>query len=754
MTNDPTPWADFSAREFERFCRDLLARRLGTHVEIFTAPDGGRDLRAQAGQIIIQCKRYTTKESDLLAAMRKEAAKEAVRKAQRYILMTSLRLSDKARRNLRTMIPSLREEGDILDHDDITRLLQQYPDIRELYPPLWANDDAFIRRIRREWAERATTSENAIEMGAVIDSMQYFVCPPQTETAMQKLCGQRALIITGPPGAGKTMLARHLIWRFVHEEGYEPIVLNGTADDALPLHKPGVKQLFLYDDFLGSTFLYDQREKNESRKLHAFISRVRASEDKLVILTTREYIFRQAKQTPHALSGDDEFYAPLILPLCQSSLRFRAELLRRHLLHAHVSTDQIETLFYNPHGERWGSNYYLKRILQHPSFNPRLIAAALGPHRRETEIVHFPSYLCDALDTPYFLYENAFISHLAQGQRHILLTLATYPDGLSVKELLPAVLAYEGYSSAALRPASLENDLRVLIGDFLSSDCRGGDNIFIRFANPGVRDFLHAYLERHPSVFETLFCAADSTEQLLHLSKILYRARLAFPQDTKQLFSMRCAEHLREKTNNTWDLHLRAELLNHISSEFSRGLFSELATALINEAAQRNEGGIPDDAIFTYREILNTLVMYGKTKQPWDDILEAVFRGSSTLWAIEFAASFDKRFSLRLVNPDSPSPAAAQWLNAYMWRMEYADEKETEDELDFFEECFIDYKPRYCGIDFNALHKMLRRCLRYERREAALSQEEEPEPDEPTEDEDSLIRSVFEPQMPTNEPPS
>lgn len=62
----------------------------------------------------------------------------------------------------------------------------------------------------------------------------------------------------------------------------------------MDLLEDGKKQIFFFDDFLGNTF-FEHGEKGFESKLILFIRHIRKAKDKLLILTTREYILQDAK---------------------------------------------------------------------------------------------------------------------------------------------------------------------------------------------------------------------------------------------------------------------------------------------------------------------------------------------------------------------------------------------------------------------------------------------------------------------------
>ena len=66
--------------------------------------------------------------------------------------------------------------------------------------------------------------------------------------ALDKLNAQRVVILVGPPGIGKTTLAKMLIYEHL-ELGFHPVVIGRTIDDAFRLFERNSRQIFLLRRF-------------------------------------------------------------------------------------------------------------------------------------------------------------------------------------------------------------------------------------------------------------------------------------------------------------------------------------------------------------------------------------------------------------------------------------------------------------------------------------------------------------------------
>lgn len=105
--------------------------------------------------------------------------------------------------------------------------------------------------------------------------------------------GATLFLIAGVPGIGKTMLARMLMLHHM-EQGYAAIVISSDVGEADRVYSGQEKQIFYYDDFLGTSF-DEAALKNEDSRLARFMRAVSHASNKRLILTTREYILQDAR---------------------------------------------------------------------------------------------------------------------------------------------------------------------------------------------------------------------------------------------------------------------------------------------------------------------------------------------------------------------------------------------------------------------------------------------------------------------------
>src|SRR5262249_47256604 len=100
---------------------------------------------------------------------------------------------------------------------------------------------------------------------------------------------QHALIISGPPGIGKTTLAEMLSYAYPSEDW--KLIPIRSLEDGFAAIVDADKQIFLFDGFLGKVAMDKSTLASKDSDLARFMKRVRKSLNARFILTTRAYIF-------------------------------------------------------------------------------------------------------------------------------------------------------------------------------------------------------------------------------------------------------------------------------------------------------------------------------------------------------------------------------------------------------------------------------------------------------------------------------
>jgi Novel STAND NTPase 3 len=318
-----------SPADFEDLVRELIGQELTIRFEAFSAgPDGGMDGRHSAGTkaTILQAKHYVGSTfSKLQSALKKERPSiDKIRpKAKRYVLATSRPLTPANKAALAKIIgPALKNEGDIFGPSDLNTLLHRFPDVEKANIKLWLSGTAVLERVIRS-AAYAFTAMSRAEIEAKV---KVYAQNPSFKEASKRLETNHVVIISGPPGVGKTTLAEMLAYAYVGEEW--DFVAIRSLDDGFAAIVDTKKQVFFFDDFLGKVALDTRALATRDSDLARFIKRVRNSPNARFILTTRAPIFEEARRVSEHLA-DPRLD---IVKICSRRWRIYAPYSRTHSL--------------------------------------------------------------------------------------------------------------------------------------------------------------------------------------------------------------------------------------------------------------------------------------------------------------------------------------------------------------------------------------------------------------------------------------
>jgi len=99
-------------------------------------------------------------------------------------------------------------------------------------------------------------------------------------------------LIIGNPGLGKTSLGRALVAYFVQKQGYQ-FIYTRDVKSANRVYRPDKEQIFFFDDFWGSCLKETDYCFDDERRLAEFIKKIHNSNNKLLVLTSRDYVLKQ-----------------------------------------------------------------------------------------------------------------------------------------------------------------------------------------------------------------------------------------------------------------------------------------------------------------------------------------------------------------------------------------------------------------------------------------------------------------------------
>ncbi len=507
--------ADFSLQEllspidFEHLIRDLLSKELSVELTAFAeGADQGVDLRYSKGasreDIVVQCKRQKSISREVLLEEKKKMEELVV---SEYYLATSGDLSKrKTDFILDTFSEWMSDDSSIFSKSRINQLLEVHPDILRQHYKLWINSSSIFQSlVNSSLIERASFLITNLK-----ENYKYYVKGESFIEANEILSEHGFLVISGAPGIGKTTLAKMLLWEYLHK-GYEVVQMTDISEgEAFLSSSSDTKQAYYFDDFLGENFLEYDVLKGRSGDLMNFIDRVIKGKNKVLILTTREYILNQAKDRYERFDQHDFDIGKYILDLDKYTESIKALILYNHLFYSGVSMSHIQALI--------ESKAYAE-ILSHKNYNPRLIEG-MTTRLKDTSAENYPSEFLENLDNPFGIWDKAFSSQISQGAQAMLFVLLSLDGQMTKAKLREAFKVFVSHPQSQYQVAikDFERCAREIDGSFIGTSSTKREEILFRFHDPSVKDFLHNLIHDNQDVLIQL---VDSAVYLLQLDTLI-----------------------------------------------------------------------------------------------------------------------------------------------------------------------------------------------------------------------------------------
>ena len=495
-------------KEFEVLTVDLLSKEFNTRIERFkSGRDGGVDGRFFEGNVgntvvILQCKHWLRSGIKALIAECKktEAAKVKVLHPSRYIFVTSLALSAKNKEDIYEVFsPYINCESDIFGQEDLNSLLDKYPEVERQHYKLWLASTNVLQSI----LSNDILGRSSFQLEEIQEFLPKYARTENHKKAFAKLEELGSIIINGEPGIGKTTLAEQMCFEYA-SQGYQLVVVHESIVEAEQLYNPERKQIFYFDDFLGSNFLTAIDAKQDSH-IVSFMKRVSKDSLKRFILTTRSNILNQGKRLSEKFEQgnlDRNEYEVKIQSLTEFD---RAQILYNHIYFSDLSEDFVQQIYID---KRY------RNIISHQNFNPRLIEFITDAIKvkKEANPKIYWDYIQKSLDNPKDIWRGMIQTQISDLDRHIVIAIVLNGSPVSEEQIVALLtsLKESGLDITSEYP-TISSIMRGLVGSVLNRNLGQNGQITYSLFNPSIADFvISEYFDRADYVAKLVSCLRSS----------------------------------------------------------------------------------------------------------------------------------------------------------------------------------------------------------------------------------------------------
>ena len=583
-----------SPHDFERLVRDLLQAQWSQQLESFkTGRDGGVDLRIARGadNLIVQVKHYVrTGFAGLTRDLANEDPKLAKLKPTRYVIATSVPLSPANKAKIVGALPSAPlVVSDVFGQDDLNNMLGLHPTIEQRHTKLWLTSRAVFDSV----LHNAEITRSEFEVRKIHQQIRRYVQTEAFREAERRLGDESVVMVSGPPGIGKTTLANMLLYEHL-SQGWQAVVIDRDIVEGLKLFQRQARQVFYFDDFIGATLVGEGVTATDKALLN-FIALVRDDPTSRLILTTREHLYEQAAARSERLREAGLDADRVVLRMPRYTIRQRAQILYNHIYFSALPNAHVDALL---------EGDFYRKIIHHKRYNPRVIEWMASHQRiRSVPAAQYQTFISQLLDNPLEIWRHAYEEELSHAARSLLLVLWSFEGRIGLPILNKAFLSLHRYRANKYRfersPQDFIRALKELNGSFTKP---WGRNAF-EVADPSVFDLIGGMLREAPDNFSDLLVSATLFTQIERLwifarlknggilSKTWQEAAgEAAPIMKSLMLAKRRVDHPGVGTSWTGPTYERRlavviEVATQIGTDEYRGLVESIAARLMGEPA-------------------------------------------------------------------------------------------------------------------------------------------------------------------------
>ena len=503
-----------SPHDLERLVLDLMQNLWSTRLESFkSGRDRGIDLRYAKGSenLIVQVKHYVrTGLAGLVRDLRNENAKLAKLKPSRYVVVTSLPLSPDNKDRIIAALPSAPLTArDVFGQEDLNNLLNRYSEVEQRHPKLWLTSRSVLDRV----LHNAEITRSEFEVQKIHSQICRYVQTSVFAEAEKRLADQSVVMVSGPPGIGKTTLANMLLYAHLSQE-WQAVVIDRDIVEGAKLFQRHTNQIFYFDDFVGATLIGEGVAANDKALLN-FIALVRDDPTSRLILTTREHLYEKAVAGSERLRQAGLDADRVILKMPRYTIRQRAQILYNHIYFSDLPDTHVIALLED--------DFYLE-IVRHGRFNPRVIEW-MASHQRVCNVpaTKYPAIVRQLLDDPLEIWRHAYEEELSDKARSLLLTLWSLEGKIGVPILNKAFRKLHAHRAQKYGFERAPQDFNRALREVNGSFARVGRNDRLEFTDPSILETISGVLREAPENIVDLLASATFFHQVEQIRKVAHQ---------------------------------------------------------------------------------------------------------------------------------------------------------------------------------------------------------------------------------------
>lgn len=481
-----------SADEFQELCCDYIQIKENREFETFVAQDGGIDARCQKeGQtIIMQAKHYSNYNNLKSELKGKELKKIQKLHPDRYILIVSMGLTLKRKSDLLDIFKDyIHSPNDLITGTDIAKDLRnsKYQKVAEYYR------QKLLRLLQTEKNYIDQNEDLFVHCKGLYQEIQrlksYYIETESFREAFQVLQKNRIVLLTGDPGAGKTTNAKMLIEKLISNESFDEVRVLSNSSQFLEYYDGSRKQIFLLDDFWGSTFLNQKFSGREEHNLETMFSYVAKETKTYLILTSREYVLKQGLEF---FQGFHSKYINerIVHSNAKLSKLEKTKILLSHAIASNLNWDILLSL-----------GYQAKEIIEERNYSPRVVSFYLENNQDGQNSSDFLNSFRKYLQNPSDYFSNVFYK-LSEGARITAYLIAISDPPVILNRLYQTFLEVKQNDPRQEFKASQFNTyIEELENTFTDFNVKEST---LDFKNPSIHDFIMNRFEKEFPDYEQI----------------------------------------------------------------------------------------------------------------------------------------------------------------------------------------------------------------------------------------------------------